>query len=187
MTKSRKKRKPRPELSLDEAIEALEKILAGDARRRIVSTVGSKRGFHPALTALRDQMVVNQFDAGGEPIRLARLVHQFGVAMRLNEATIPVDVANYMVGAPPDAAEPQAVLAVLLDYYFLYVLALLSLRVWDDGRADEHLAALDELLGHLQGDGGSGQQFVAKLTIGWNPEWNTLQHDPDMVPAARQA
>ena len=50
-------------------------------------------------------------------------------------------------------------LAVLLDYYLMYLLALLSLRVWDDGAADDNLARLEALLAEVQGPGGSGQRF----------------------------
>ena len=42
-----------------------------------------------------------------------------------------------MAAATTDAA----VLAILLDYYFMHVLALLSLSVWDEGDADANLDA----------------------------------------------
>src|SRR2546421_632402 len=38
--------------------------------------------------------------------------------------------------------------------------ALLRLRVWDDGRADDNLDAVNQLLGYLQGPNGSGQRFA---------------------------
>lgn len=40
------------------------------------------------------------------------------------------------------------------------MLALLSLRVWDEGTGDSALERITELLNHLQGASGSGQQFV---------------------------
>ena len=60
-------------------------------------------------------------------------------------------------------AEPASAveLAILLDYYFMHVLALLTMRIWDDGDPDENLARLDALLAELQGPNGSGQQFAA--------------------------
>jgi len=50
---------------------------------------------------------------------------------------------------------------VLIDYYFMHVLSLLSLRIWDEGDADANLATVDRLLGLLQGPHGSGQRFCA--------------------------
>ena len=54
---------------------------------------------------------------------------------------------------------PIAARSILLDYYLMYLLALLSLRGWDEGRPEEHLALVDALLVKVQGAGGSGQRF----------------------------
>ena len=42
-----------------------------------------------------------------------------------------------------------ATVAILLDYYFLYVLALFALRSWDEGSADDNLDRVTRLLGEL--------------------------------------
>ncbi len=34
-------------------------------------------------------------------------------------------------------------LAILLDYYFMHVLALLTMRIWDDGDPDENFERLE--------------------------------------------
>jgi len=81
-----------------------------------------------------------------------------GKADKLNKETIPVDVLNYLLTTDGNHSHVQT-LAILLDYYFLYVLVVLSMRVWD-GDADSNLERLNELLDHLQGVRGSGQQFV---------------------------
>jgi hypothetical protein len=52
-------------------------------------------------------------------------------------------------------------LAVLLDYYFLHVLALLAVRVWDEGDPDANLDRVTHLLMLLQGAHGGGQPFVS--------------------------
>ena len=115
--------------------------------------------------------------AGSQAIALGRFVKEFdattrgegfhvlndwdGKADRVNEDTIPVDVLNYLIarrgGEPPDAA----VLAILLDYYFANLLALLCLRIWDEGDADANLDRLNALVQMLQGPNGSGQRFAA--------------------------
>ena len=83
-----------------------------------------------------------------------------GKTEAVNRDTIVVDVLNFVLDNHAGHS-PRAVLAILLDYYFFYLLALLSLRVWDDGRADENFGRLNRALGTLQGPDGSGQRFVS--------------------------
>src|SRR5262245_36162352 len=63
-----------------------------------------------------------------------------GKADRVNPDTIAVDVLNYIVDKRGSEAADPAIVGILLDYYFVYLLALLSLRVWD---APDPNAALD--------------------------------------------
>ena len=83
-----------------------------------------------------------------------------GIADHVNADMIAIDVLNYIVDMRGNEAPNPVVLSILLDYYFMYLLALLSLRLWDDGDADENLEQLEELLGMLQGEDGSGQPFA---------------------------
>ena len=84
-----------------------------------------------------------------------------GIADRVNDDIIPVDVLNYLIDRRGGQPASTAVLAILLDYYFMHVLALLSVRIWDEGDADENLDRVGELLHLLQGPAGSGQPFAA--------------------------
>src|SRR5262249_45378043 len=85
-----------------------------------------------------------------------------GKADHVNPEIIPVDVLDYIVLQFGDeGAFRKTTIGVLLDYYFLHVLSLLSLRIWDDGDPDANLDRLDGLLGLLQGSGGSSQRFTA--------------------------
>jgi hypothetical protein len=85
-----------------------------------------------------------------------------GEADHVNPEMIPVDVLDYIVLQFGDeGAFRKPTSAILLDYYFLHVLSLLSLRIWDEGEPDANLDRLDGLLGLLQGSGGSGQRFAA--------------------------
>jgi hypothetical protein len=83
-----------------------------------------------------------------------------GIADHVNPDMIAVDVLNYIVDNRGEDPTDPTVLAILLDYYFMYLLALLSLRLWDEGDADANLDRLGRLLDLLQGDGGSGQRFA---------------------------
>ena len=65
-------------------------------------------------------------------------------------------IAGHVVGDAGGLA-----LAVILDYYLMYLLALLSLRAWDEGDAEANLGRLDDVLAIVQGPAGSGQRFCS--------------------------
>jgi hypothetical protein len=163
--------------SFDAACALLDQALDGDTRRGIVAEVVEAKDLGGALRRLRDNFQSHTFTAGTESIDLApaikrldrrtradgfHVLHDWdGMADQVNAETIPVDVLNYLIakrGAEPVDAR---VLHILLDYYFLHILALLSVRIWDDGAGDENLERLEGLLAALQGPGGSGQLFTA--------------------------
>ena len=164
----------------NDACSLIEQALDGSWRRRIVDDVAGSRDLRTALVRLRDSMRSNAWKSGAEDINLGRIVRAFdgmtrrdgfhvlhdwdGIADRVNEDTIPVDVLNYVVEQRGSSTADPVVLAILLDYYFLHLLALLSLRVWDEGDADANLDRLGHLLALLQGADGSGQPFAG------NPE-----------------
>ena len=89
------------------------------------------------------------------------LIDWDGKAEKFNEETIPVDVALFLLDMPEPQKSRETVLAILLDYYFFYALALLSLRAWDEGSADTNFDRLTRLLGELHGPDGSGHYFVS--------------------------
>jgi hypothetical protein len=104
--------------------------------------------------------MVKSFDARTRADYFHVLHDWDGKAEKVNPDTIVVDVLNFLFDNHAGHS-PRAVLAILLDYYFFYLLALLSLRVWDDGRPEENFARLNRALDALQGPDGSGQQFVS--------------------------
>lgn len=164
-------------IAFDAACTLLERALAGGARRRILESLRHAASLRASLTHLGDRMRRHDWATPGMALTLDRLVGEYdrrtrteglhalhdwdGKADRVNDDSIPLDVLNFLIerrGTEP--ADPH-VAAILIDYYFLYVLALLSLRVWDQGDADANLDRLDGLLQSLQGPDGSGQQFAA--------------------------
>jgi hypothetical protein len=160
-----------------DACALLEQALAGGARRRIVEEVAQSRDLRQALVRLRDSMRSNVWKAGGAEFNLGKTVRLYdsltrrdgfhvmhdwdGIADRVNEDTIPVDVLNYLTEQRGGVEAETKVLAILLDYYFMHVLALLTLRIWDEGDADANLDGVAHLLALLQGADGSGQLFAA--------------------------
>jgi hypothetical protein len=164
------------DISFDQGCGLVEAALQGETRREIVAGLGGKT-LAESLHALRDAMRANRFKAGGRTVFLDRVMKTFdgrtraegfhilhdwdGVAQQTNPDIIPVDVLHFVAeqrGAEPaGSVEP----AILLDYYFMHALALLALRVWDDGDPNENYERLNAMLAELQGPNGSGQQFAA--------------------------
>lgn len=162
--------------AFDAACVLIEAILTGDARRHLVADLASATDFRAALERLRDSMRSHVWKIGAQSIALGRFVKEFdadtrregfhvlndwdGKADRVSENTIPVDVLNYLSALRGSQAPDAAALAILVDYYFANVLALLSLRIWDEGDADANLDRLNALLQLLHGTDGSGQRFA---------------------------
>ena len=111
-----------------------------------------------ALLRLRDSMRSHAWKAGGRQLNFGRIVKTFdrrtrddgfhvlndwdGKADTVNEDIIPVDVLHYLIDTRGGDPVDRLALAILLDYYFFHLLALLSLRIWDDGDADANLDRL---------------------------------------------
>jgi hypothetical protein len=165
------------EMPFAEACSLIESALTGSFRHTLSTETANAPTMGRALHRLGDAMRANVFRTSSSAVRLDRVVGPYdrrtradgfhalndwdGVSDHVNERTIPVDVLDYLIrerGSQP--ADPDVV-GILVDYYFVYLLALLSLRIWDAGDADENLDRLGRLLNALQGSDGSRQQFVA--------------------------
>jgi hypothetical protein len=149
----------------DDACVSLDAALRGGARRAMVDDIGAAKTFGEAFARLRDRLRsdgwIRELDRRTRAEGFHVLHDWDGKADHVNPEIIPVDVLNYVALARRDApADPHAI-AVLLDYYYFHLLALLSVRVWDAGDADARLDRLETLLETLQGPDGSGQRFVS--------------------------
>jgi len=164
------------EIPFAQACALVGGALQGEVRREIIAGLSAK-SMGRALLELRDAMRANRFRAVGQQIFLDRLIRSYdgrtraegfhilhdwdGVSQQTNPDIIPIDVLHFIAeqrgGDPANAAE----LAILLDYYFMHVLSLLTMRVWDDGDPNQNLARIDAMLADLQGPYGSGQQFAS--------------------------
>ena len=160
----------------DDACAIFSSVLHGDVRRNILAEFSRTNDFGKAKEKLRVGMESNTFDSTKGPIKLSHIVKQLdhrtkddgfnvlndwnGETDKLNDTTIPIDLLDFMFEQTVEKSKEAVVLAVLLDYYFFYMLALLSMRVWDGGSVGNNLYRLAALLGELQGSNGSGQKFV---------------------------
>ena len=164
------------EITFDQAAGLVEAALHGQTRRDIVAGFSAKT-LGASLAGMRDAMRAHRFRAGGQQLFLERAITSFdgrtradgfhilhdwdGVAQQTNPDIIPVDVLHFLADQKGADASSEIELAILLDYYFMHVLALLTMRIWDDGDPDENLERLNAMLRELQGPNGSGQQFAA--------------------------
>lgn len=153
----------------------LAEALTGTVRPEIVAEAANAPDLNRALLRLRDGMRSNVWRGHG--LDLSRVIQKYdrktrqmgfhvlhdwdGMADRVNEDTIPVDVLHYLIARRRAEPAHPTRLAILLDYYFMHLLALLTLHIWDEGDADANLDAVDRLLRALQGPTGSRQQFAA--------------------------
>ena len=169
----------RPATAFDTAIAQLEPVLAGPARREMAAALAEEPTIGAALTRLRASFSANAFTLAGHRFTLDEAVsvmdretrkegfhvlHDWdGKSDRVNEQSIPMDVLDYIVRLRGSDAPDEAVIAILLDYYFVHLLELCSLRAWDEGDPDANLDRLTTLLDALQGTEGSGQRFVSDV------------------------
>ena len=165
-----------PSLDFDAACAIVSRALRGSFRAEFLGAIAQSRDFRTALERLREAMRAHHFKAGTAVCDLRPLTvaydertrldgfHAFhdwdGKAESVNADSIPVDVLNFLVKERGDDRIDPVSLAILLDYYFFPLLALLSLRVWDGGQPEAHLDRLDGLLADLQSPEGSGHRFV---------------------------
>lgn len=164
------------EITFDHACTLVGTALTGTARHDIVAEVTKAKDLGTGLLKLRDAMRANTFKAGAHQIFLDRMIRTFdgrtraegfhilhdwdGASQQVNPDVIPVDVLHFLVNQRGGDETGTIEAAILLDYYFIHVLALLSMRIWDDGDADANFDRLNALLAELQGPGGSGHLFA---------------------------
>jgi hypothetical protein len=174
MARSQAARQAR-QVPFGEVCDTLAEALAGSFRHDVVRELSTHPTVEASLTRLREAMRSDVWTFGEAHLTLARAVRAYdrltrdegfhalhdwdGVAAHVNPDTIPVDVLTYLIDQRGDEAFDPVIPAVLIDYYFMHVLSLLSLRVWDEGDADQNFDRLETLLQLMQGPQGSGQRF----------------------------
>lgn len=167
----------KPSHTFETLCAELEQLLAGPTRQHLVAEAAEAPTLGQALLHLRTGMRRHvwmvadaSFDFERAIEKLDRKTRQIGfhvmndwdgIADRVNDDTIPVDVLHYLIERRGEEPVSRPTLGMLIDYYVMHVLALLSVRVWDEGDPNENLDRVTRLLELLQGPGGSGQPFAA--------------------------
>ena len=186
--------------AFEHACDALTRALEGSFRREVVAAASQGRTLGHGLNQIGASMRSHVWRAGGTTIDLAEAVdtldqatrvegfhvlHDWdGKAARVTPNSIAVDMLEFTavhVGRNPTN---PAVLAIVIDYYFMYVLALVAMRAWD---APEPGAALDRvttLVQHLQGPHGSGQglaENAESLLLIATSHYEPAEHGYDLL------
>ena len=163
-------------ITCDEACDVLETALRGPVRAQILDEIQRAATFKQALKRLRAGMRSHIFRTAPDKLvfdELARdldrqtredgfyVLHAWHhTAHRFTKENTPVLMLDFFARkgvVPPDQ---RTSLSILLDYYFLHLLALCAMRAWDESDANDALERVTHLVGDLQGPRGSGHQFV---------------------------
>ncbi len=166
-----------PSRDLMELVDALADLLAGPARATILDGVCARGAFDDWLRRIRSAMSEHRFLVGERRVDLGRHVRRLDVRTRrdgfrvlhawnhrthdFTDDVVPVLMIDFFQRAGPKDPDERLTLELLLDYYFLHVLALCAMRVWDAEDPDAALTRLTGLVVALQGEHGSRHQFVA--------------------------
>ena len=164
------------DVTFERACALVESALRGPAREELVNDVSAAATLGESLTRLRESLRANTFKTSSQQIHLDKMIRSYdgrtradgfhilndwdGKSQQVNPEIIPVDVLDFVIAQKGDEPPNAVIPAILLDYYYMHVLALLTMRVWDDGDPDANFDRVDHLLGLLQSSDGSGQLFA---------------------------
>ena len=161
----------------DRGYDALARVIRGPWRPRLIDTLMHEPSLQQAAAKLRKGMrdhvwshpdgrtdfaaIVSELDRTTRSVDGLHVLHDWdGKAARVTQNSIAVDVLEFVVTTRSDDPVDRAALAVALDFHFLYLLAVLAMRSWDQGEPGENLDRVTQLLADLQGEHGSGQRFA---------------------------
>jgi hypothetical protein len=154
----------------------LETLLDGPLRASVIDAAARHPTMGRALAYLTERMRAHAWRARDIDVSLGDTVARLDQATRregfhvlhdwngkadaVTANTIAIDAVEFASSLIGDRPVSRDALALALDYYFLYVLALVAMRSWDEGEPGENLDRVTDLLGRLQGPSGSGQRFA---------------------------
>lgn len=166
----------RAQLRFVNACAVLESALDSPLRRDVAAAAAKQKSMRHGLDYLAERMRSHTWRAGEHEARLGTVIDELdratraeglhvlhdwnGKEDRVTDDSIAVDALKFAAEHIGNRPAGAAALAVALDYYFLYLLALVAMRSWDGDEPGASLDRVTRLVGHLQGPHGSGQRFA---------------------------
>src|SRR5690349_23164076 len=161
---------------ITDACAQLESLLDSPLRRDVATVAAKQSTMGRGIDYLAERMRSHTWGAGGRDFNLAATIDGLDLATRaeglhvlhdwngkedrVTDDSIAVDALQFAAEHIGDRPANAEALAVAIDYYFLYLLALIAMRSWDDAEPGANLDRVTALLGHLQGPCGSGQRMA---------------------------
>ena len=174
---SRQKRlREASELTCTATCDALEAALKGSFRHDVLDAAWKSGSFRKAFRSLRADLGHHSFQTASRKLALRDLIRRLDDLTRKEgfevfhtwdhsrhqfcEENAPVLTLDYFANLRSTPRSDRIALSILLDFYFLHVLMLLAVRVWDEDDPDGALERVTSLLRLLQGPDGSGHHFA---------------------------
>jgi hypothetical protein len=195
---AKRKAAPKPEVTFTRASDTLETFLEGPARKAFLDELSRPKDLGGALGELRDAMRANVFSDGKSPVSLARIVRKLdertrlegfhvlhdwdGKADKLNDDTIPVDVVTYAIELSGSEPNEPGVLSILLDYHFVYLLALHV-----NGDRVERVSILVEVLDERDDASLEVEFFVLSLALIVEGDGDSTVEEGELTESLRQS
>jgi len=158
------------------ACSLIEQALRPSVRAAVVDDASDAANLAGALSRVAESMRSHTWLRGESAVDLRTPVRELdaitrregfhvlndwdGKAQHVNDDIIPVEVLTYLAGKRGAEPVDRAAIAILLDYYYVHLLSLLTVRLWDEDDPDDNLDRVNRLLDCLQEAGGSGQKFA---------------------------
>lgn len=165
-----------PSITVEHACDLVERALEGEVRRQILEKAMGSGGFVRGLRRLRIAMRSHTFETRSGSLALDRVVDELDrhtrregfhvlqawdyAAQRFSDENVGVLMLDHCLASGFLQREEPVALSILLDYYFLHVLALCVMRAWDAPEPDRVFDRVTSLIDRLQGPDGSGQCLV---------------------------
>ena len=168
--------KLKPENTFGSVYTILESLLSGPFRKQFIDELMGTEKFSKATKILRTSLSSHTFETSGSIFSLGNVVKILDDRTKADGFEVfhswdhsdhtfssdntPVLMVDHFTGTGLKSQDERSCLSLLLDIYFFHVLALCSVRVWDDDRPQDNFDKLTKLLEWLQGPGGCGHQFI---------------------------
>ncbi len=171
----------RVRVTIREACQLAEQVLAPDPRQQIIDVVQSSEGLEASLARLRRAMRSHAFPTARATHSLARVVQALDqrakaegfhvleswdyVAHKFADDITPILMLDRCVLDADERTDDETVVSILIDQYFLAVLGLIVLRAWDDENPNEVFDEVTRLLALLGGGSGRFVNDAATLLL----------------------